>query len=118
MGKAQWVGQTRRTPKPWGYEDLLAYVEGRYCGKLLFIKAGHTLSLRLHERAEKTLAVQDGHLVVEMGSCVRELERFHLFPGDNLRLQRGMLHRVAAAADSQVIEASTAEPADVVGRPI
>jgi|SRR5882757_603738 len=114
MTKEQWVGQTRRTLTPWGYQDLLAFVDGLYCGKLLFIKAGHSLSLRLHERAEKTLAVQAGHLVVEIGRCLRELESFHLFPGDTLRLRAGTVYEISAEVDSQVIEASTAEPSDVV----
>lgn len=124
MGKERWVGQIRRTLKPWGYEDLLAFVDGCYSGKLLFIKAGHGLSPRPHERAEKTLAVRGGHIVIEIGRSTRELERFHLFSGDTVRPRPGTVHQISAAVDSELIETPTGDVADVVpladidGRPL
>ena len=36
-----------RVDKPWGYELRFAMTE-RYAGKVLFIRAGHQLSLQYH----------------------------------------------------------------------
>jgi mannose-6-phosphate isomerase-like protein (cupin superfamily) len=37
--------------KPWGHERIFAHTD-RYAGKLLFIRAGHQLSLQYHERKD------------------------------------------------------------------
>ena len=42
-----------RVDKPWGYELRFVRTE-RYAGKLLFIRAGHQLSLQYHERKDET----------------------------------------------------------------
>ena len=46
---APWAFEPRRVEKPWGYELIWA-VTDIYCGKVLFVKAGESLSLQYHER--------------------------------------------------------------------
>lgn len=114
MSKSDWVVAARYVPKPWGYEEHFALVEGRYCGKMLVIRAGHALSLQLHERKDETVAVQDGHLVFQVGRSVSTLETFDLWPGEAVHIEPGTVHRMTAVVDSRVLEASTTELDDVV----
>src|SRR5690606_26326867 len=44
-----WMMEIKRVPKPWGHELWWAQTE-HYVGKILFVKAGHKLSLQYHER--------------------------------------------------------------------
>jgi mannose-6-phosphate isomerase len=67
MASIDWVTPTRNVPKPWGHEEDFVLVTGQYCGKTLHIRAGHALSLQLHEHKDETIAVHTGHLKLEMG---------------------------------------------------
>ena len=42
-----WAYEPRRVEKPWGWELIWALSE-YYCGKVLFVRAGHSLSLQFH----------------------------------------------------------------------
>ena len=57
MAKSSWVSAVLRVEKPWGHEEHFALVDGRYCGKALYVRGGHALSLQYHERKEETVAV-------------------------------------------------------------
>lgn len=114
MAKQDWVSRPRRVLKPWGHEDVFALADGLYCGKLLFIKAEHSLSLQFHEHKDETIAVYDGRLVLEIGRRLEELETFHLWPGETVRIVPATVHRMTAMVDSHVLEASTTELEDVI----
>lgn len=114
MAKTDWVSSTCLVVKPWGHEEHFALVDGLYCGKVLFIRAGHSLSLQLHERKDETVAVQAGHLRFEVGRREELLESFDLLPGEAVRIEPGTVHRMSAVVDSHVLEASTTELDDVI----
>jgi mannose-6-phosphate isomerase len=49
------VSFLQRTPivdKPWGHEEIFALVGGRFCGKTLHVRAGHSLSLQYDRENE------------------------------------------------------------------
>ena len=50
----QWGFEVRKVEKPWGYELIWALTDV-YCGKLLFVRAGHSLSLQFHRREGRVL---------------------------------------------------------------
>lgn len=114
MSKQDWVTSWTRVDKPWGYEDHFALAEGLYCGKILFVKAGHALSLQLHERKDETISVQDGHIVLEIGTAEDDLERFDLLPRESVRIAPRTIHRISAVTDSCVLEGSTTQLDDVI----
>jgi mannose-6-phosphate isomerase len=114
MAKNNWVSATRHVLKPWGHEEHFALVDGLYCGKVLFIKAGHSLSLQLHEHKDETITVHDGHLVFEVGRSETMLESFDLWPGEAVRITPGTVHRMTAVVDTRVLEVSTTELDDVI----
>ena len=61
-----WAFEPRRVDKPWGHELIWALTDV-YCGKLLFVKAGHSLSLQLHREKDESWLVQSGRAKVELG---------------------------------------------------
>lgn len=108
------VGRVRVVPKPWGHEEIFALVEGRFCGKTLHVRAGHSLSLQYHVVKEEVIAVQRGTARVEIGTDPAALTELRLGPGDSVHLAPGVLHRVTAVDDLVLLEASTTELDDVV----
>jgi mannose-6-phosphate isomerase-like protein (cupin superfamily) len=102
-----------RVEKPWGYELIYAITE-RYCGKLLFVRAGHALSLQYHERKDETLYLESGLAEVEIGPNVDEMDVESLRPGVAFHLRPGTRHRLRAIEDSVFLEVSTPELDDVV----
>ena len=68
MAKETWVSTVDVVDKPWGHEVHFAIAPGKYCGKVLHIRAGHALSLQYHERKEETIVVQSGRLRLEIAT--------------------------------------------------
>jgi mannose-6-phosphate isomerase-like protein (cupin superfamily) len=110
---SQYAVQPRRVEKPWGWELVWAEAEN-YVGKLLFVKAGESLSLQYHEVKDESWLVQEGHAKLELGDVGGELEVFELAPGDAYHFPPRSVHRVTAVADTLVIEVSTNHLTDVV----
>lgn len=102
----------RRVEKPWGFELIWAHAE-RYVGKVLHIKAGHALSLQYHRVKDETIHLLGGAMRLEYdrGEGRREVI---LHPGESVRIRPGMVHRMVALSDCDVLEASTPELEDVV----
>ena len=99
-----------RVEKPWGHE--LRFVRtGRYAGKVLFIRAGHQLSLQYHEAKDEAFFVQSGNLELVLG---KEQRVEKLGPGDARRIEPGTIHRFRAVTDTLLFEVSTPELEDVV----
>jgi mannose-6-phosphate isomerase len=103
----------RKVDKPWGWELVWAEAED-YVGKLLFVRAGESLSLQYHEVKDESWLVQEGRAQLELGEVGGELESLEIGPGDAYRFRPRTVHRVTAVEDTLVIEVSTNHPTDVV----
>ena len=103
----------RRVVKPWGWELVWAEAED-YVAKLLFVKAGESLSLQYHEVKDESWLVQEGRATLELGEVGGELEAIEIGPGDTFRYRPRTVHRVTAIEDTLVVEVSTNDLADVV----
>jgi mannose-6-phosphate isomerase-like protein (cupin superfamily) len=103
----------RKVEKPWGWELVWAEAED-YVGKLLFVRAGESLSLQYHERKDESWLVQEGRARLELGGVGSELETVEITPGDAFRFRPQTVHRVTAVEDTLVVEVSTNHLADVV----
>lgn len=114
MACIDWVTLARHVPKPWGHEVHFALVAGHYCGKTLHIRAGHALSLQLHEHKDETIAVHAGRLKLEIGHSPAHLDYIELHPGDTVHIPPGTVHRMTALEDTIVMEVSTTELDDVI----
>jgi len=62
----RWAFDVRRVEKPWGHELIWALTD-RYCGKVLFVRAGHSLSLQFHREKDEAWLVQAGRAKLELG---------------------------------------------------
>jgi len=103
------------TIKPWGCEVLWAKT-GDYAGKLLYLKAGHKLSLQYHSEKEESFIVFTGRI------------KFHWYDkndptvliikvmtaGEHMDIPAGTKHRMEAIDNSCLFEVSTPELDDVV----
>lgn len=98
----------RRVDKPWGYEIWYALTD-RYCGKVLFVRAGEELSLQYHERKDETIYVQSGRIELRLDETVSEAG-----PGSTFHIPPGTVHRWRALEDATVLEVSTPDVEDVV----
>jgi mannose-6-phosphate isomerase len=101
-----------RVDKPWGYELVWARTD-RYVGKVLHVKAGHTLSLQYHNLKDETMHVLRGELILR----TREGETLVSRPfraGETAHIPAKLVHQIEAVVDSDVLEASTPELDDLV----
>jgi mannose-6-phosphate isomerase-like protein (cupin superfamily) len=105
----------RRVEKPWGYEIWWARTD-RYVGKILFVKAGHSLSLQYHRVKEETVRVLSGRLLFETRPAGEdgELRRTEMAPGDTIHIVPRTVHRMTGIEDCEIVEVSTPELDDVV----
>ncbi len=106
--------EPERVEKPWGWELIWALSED-YCGKLLFVKAGHALSLQFHREKDESWYVQEGRAQLELGAPGEAAPRTEVVgPGAAFRLRPGTVHRLRALEDTTVLEVSTPHLDDVV----
>ena len=103
-----------KVEKPWGYELIWADTEA-YAGKILFVKAGESLSLQFHREKDESWLIHSGRARVEMaapGAKVPDAEV--VGPGTAFRIKPGTVHRVTGVEDTTIIEVSTPHLQDVV----
>ncbi len=105
--------EVEHVPKPWGHESIWARTD-RYVGKILYVRAGESLSLQYHERKDETLRVLAGALTLEVGAPDEARRSVRLGPGEAWHIPPGTRHRLVALADSEILEVSTPELEDVV----
>ena len=109
-----WAFEPRRVEKPWGFELLWAHADG-YVGKILFVKAGESLSLQFHREKDESWYVQSGRARLELGEAgQRVLNEEVIAPGACFHLAPGTVHRVTALEDTTILEVSTPHLDDVV----
>ena len=106
--------ETSRVDKPWGYELIWALTEA-YCGKVLFVRAGESLSLQFHRVKDESWYVQSGRAELQVGAAGEAvLSTEVLAAGGALRFPPGTVHRVKALEDTTILEVSTPQIDDVV----
>ena len=103
----------RKVEKPWGWELVWAEADD-YVGKLLFVRAGESLSLQYHELKDESWLVQEGRARLELGEVGDELEAIEIAAGDAFHFRPRTVHRVTASEDLLVLEVSTRQLDDVV----
>jgi len=109
-----WSFEPRRVEKPWGWELIWAHTEA-YVGKLLFVRAGQSLSLQFHREKDESWYVESGRAKLELGdSGDAVLKREIISGGACFRYRPGTVHRVTALEDTTIIEVSTPQLDDVV----
>jgi len=110
----RWAFDVRRVDKPWGHELIWAETDA-YVGKVLFVKAGHSLSLQFHREKDESWLVQSGRAKLELGDAGETMLLEEVVgPGAAFRYTPGTVHRVTAIEDTTILEVSTPQLEDVV----
>jgi mannose-6-phosphate isomerase len=114
QGLDNWAFEPRKVEKPWGYELIWAETE-HYVGKILFVKAGESLSLQFHREKDESWLVQEGRAKLELGKAGNAvLHEEVIASGACFRFRPGTVHRVTALEDTTILEVSTPQLDDVV----
>jgi mannose-6-phosphate isomerase len=110
----RWSFDVRRVEKPWGYELIWALTDV-YCGKVLFVKAGQSLSLQFHREKDESWLVQSGRAKLELGEVGETMLKEEVISaGAAFHYAPGTVHRVTAIEDTTILEVSTPHLDDVV----
>jgi mannose-6-phosphate isomerase-like protein (cupin superfamily) len=113
-GLERWSFEPRRVEKPWGWELIWAAAE-EYVGKVLFVKAGESLSLQFHKEKDESWYVESGRARLELGEAGQSvLSEEVVGAGACFRYRPGTVHRVTALEDTTILEVSTPHLDDVV----
>ena len=113
-GLDAWAFEPRKVEKPWGHELIWAATE-EYVGKVLFVKAGESLSLQFHRQKDESWLVYLGRAKLELGFAGDAvLKQEVVSAGACFRFRPGTVHRVTAIEDTTILEVSTAQLEDVV----
>lgn len=110
----RWAFDPRRVEKPWGWELIWADTE-LYVGKVLFVKAGESLSLQFHNEKDESWYVESGRAKLELGAAGQGILNAEVITaGACFRYRPGTVHRVTALEDTTILEVSTPHLDDVV----
>ena len=110
----RWSVDVRKVEKPWGHELVWALTDV-YCGKVLFVKSGHSLSLQFHREKDESWLVHSGRAKLELGAAGETpLHEEVISAGAAFHFAPGTVHRVTALEDTTIVEVSTPQLDDVV----
>jgi mannose-6-phosphate isomerase len=110
----RWSFDVRKVEKPWGHELIWA-LTGVYCGKVLFVKKGHSLSLQFHREKDESWLIHSGRAKLELGEAGDSMLHEEVVPaGVAFHYPPGTVHRVTALEDTTILEVSTPQIDDVV----
>lgn len=113
-GLEEFAIEPTKVDKPWGYELIWALTDD-YCGKILFVKAGESLSLQFHREKDESWLLQSGRAQLEIGKPGDKTPNTEVVgPGAAFRIRPGTIHRVKALEDTTILEVSTPQLEDVV----
>jgi mannose-6-phosphate isomerase len=113
-GLDRWQVEPRKVVKPWGWELIWAETD-EYVGKILFVRAGSSLSLQFHREKDESWYVQAGRAELELGDAGDTLLQTEVIvTGASFHYRPGTVHRVRALEDTTILEVSTPHLDDIV----
>jgi mannose-6-phosphate isomerase len=113
-GLDRWAFEPRRVDKPWGWELIWADTD-LYVGKILFVRAGQSLSLQFHNEKDESWYVETGRAKLELGEAGQAILSAEVIgEGACFHYPPGTVHRVTAIEDTTILEVSTPHLGDVV----
>src|SRR5436305_1707530 len=99
--------KTKRVEKPWGYELIYAITD-RYVGKILHVNKGEALRLQYHMKKDETIYIHSGKIkLCTAPSPQHPLKEEMLSPGQSFHIPPGLVHRMEALEDTDILEVST-----------
>lgn len=93
--------------RPWGKEELLVLVPGKYMLKKLTIKAGSKGGLQYHRLKDECGVLISGKMIVRHEDKTGAIVERIVLPGDCFHFPPGVVHQEEAVEDCVIIEGST-----------
>lgn len=93
--------------RPWGREDLLLLVSGKFMLKRLFVRAGCKGGVQFHRLKDEGGVLISGEMIIRHDDGSGNLIERHIKPGDVFHFPPGVVHQEEAITDCVIIEAST-----------
>ena len=101
------VPDMKFVPKKWGYELWIVNNE-KYCGKILFVKAGQSFSMHMHKIKDEVLYCSEGECEFRYSLTGEPALRCLLLnKGKAFHVTPGLWHQLTAITDTTIIEFST-----------
>ena len=94
-------------PRPWGTEELLCHVPGKYMIKKLVVKKGAKGGLQFHRFKDEAGILISGKMIVRHENENGELIERLLSEGDVFHFPPGVVHQEEALSDCIIIECGT-----------
>ena len=100
-----------RHEKGWGYEEWIVNNK-LYCGKILHFWKGKKFSLHYHNLKDETFYVISGKFSAIFYESLEDYAKkkstfLELAKGDTIHIKPGVLHRLTALEEGEIIEFST-----------
>ena len=110
-------------PKTWGYEKVIVNGD-MYCGKILHFVKGHSCSMHYHKKKTETFYISygeilvhhmfdpnimRGHLANGEDHMFSQCQQHILKAGDCFHIPPGLVHKMTAQTDAEIIEFSTTD---------
>lgn len=99
----------KKVEKPWGYEILLTPPDLPYSGKIIHIRAGHRLSLQVHDKKQESWVLKNGRAKVVWEDEDGNLIESELTEDAAYTCAIGQKHRLVGVTDCDIYEVSTPE---------
>lgn len=93
--------------RPWGKEELLVLVPGKYMLKRLTINAGSKGGLQYHRLKDECGVLLSGKMIVRHEDSNGSIVERIVGPGDCFHFEPGVVHQEEAIEDCVIIEGST-----------
>ena len=93
--------------RPWGKEELLVLVSGKFMLKRLTIKAGSKGGLQYHRLKDECGILISGKMIIRHENDKGEIVERVINPGDCFHFEPGIVHQEEALEDCVIIEGST-----------
>lgn len=99
----------KRVEKPWGYELHLVPEGYPYMMKVMHVKAGHRMSLQIHDTKQESWLLMSGRAAAIWEDATGELTETELEQGKGYSALIGQRHRLKGITDTDILETSTPE---------
>jgi mannose-6-phosphate isomerase len=93
--------------RPWGTEDLLALVPGKFSVKRIFLRKGNKGGLQYHRLKDEVAVLISGKMLIRFDLGDGILQEKIIADGDVVHFPPLLVHQEEALTDCLIIEAST-----------
>ncbi|MDB3961738.1 cupin domain-containing protein [Paracoccaceae bacterium] len=93
--------------RPWGKEEILVVVPGKYMLKKLTINKGSKGGLQYHRLKDECGVLISGKLLLRFDNGLGDLMEKIIQPGESFHFPPGVVHQEEALEDCVIIEGST-----------